>query len=89
VLAVLAAIVVIIAGYATWANVQPYTLQASVRIRASPQRVWAVLTSRPGAVQPAGGLHRRGGPTLRRHLHTDTLPMFRAMNAALAQQASR
>jgi len=23
------------------------------------------------------------------HLHADTLPMFRAMNAALAQQAAR
>jgi hypothetical protein len=162
-LAFLAALVVILAGYATWTNTQPYTLQASVQIHASPQRVWAVLTDlaayshwnpfiissagqlRPGAtlvnrmhdatgdttftpvvqvadpgrelqwigrVGPGGifdGRHtftiRQIGPGLvlftqredftgvavpfyEGHLHADTLPMFRAMNAALAVQAA-
>jgi hypothetical protein len=164
VLAVLAAIGVIIAGYATWTNTQPYTLEASIQIHASPQRVWAVLAGRaayprwnpfivssrgqltPGAtlvnrmhdatgdttftpvvrvVDPGQELQWIGriGPggifdgqhtfTIRQirpglvlftqredftgvavpfyegHLHADTLPMFRAMNAALAQQAAR
>ena len=164
VLAVLAAIGVIIAGYATWTNTQPYTLETSIQIHASPQRVWAVLTDRaayprwnpfivssdgqlkPGAtlinrmhdatgdttftpvlqvvdpghelqwigrVGPGGifdGQHTftiqqiRPGlvlftqredftgvavPFYEGHLHADTLPMFRAMNAALAQQAGR
>jgi len=164
VLAVLAAILVIIAGYATWTNTQPYTLEASIRIHASPQRVWQVLTDRaaypqwnpfivssrgqlkPGAtlvnrmhdatgdttftpvlqvvdpghklqwigrIGPGGifdGQHtftiqqirpglvlftQREGftgvavPFYEGHLHADTLPMFRAMNAGLAQQAER
>ena len=164
VLAVLAAILVILAGYTAWTNTQPYTLEASVLIHASPQRVWAVLTDRvtyprwnpfivsshgalkPGAtlvnvmhdatgdttftpvvqvVEPGHELQWIGrvGPggvfdgqhtfTIRQirpgvvlftqredftgvavpfyegHLHADTLPMFRAMNAALAQQATR
>jgi hypothetical protein len=164
VLAVLAAIVVIIAGYAAWTNTQPYTLEASIQIHATPQRVWSVLADRaaypqwnpfiisshgqlkPGAtlvnrmhdatgdttftpvlqvVEPGHELQWIGriGPggifdgqhtfTIRQirpglvlftqredftgvavpfyegHLHADTLPMFRAMNAALAQQAER
>ena len=164
ILAILAAIGVIIAGYATWTNTQPYTLEASIQIHASPQRVWAVLADRaayplwnpfivsshgqlkPGAtlvnrmhdatgdttftpvlqvvdpghelqwigrVGPGGifdGEHTftitqiRPGvvrltqredftgvavPFYEGHLHADTLPMFRAMNAALAQQATR
>ena len=163
-LAGLAAAAAILAGYATWTNTQPYTLQASVLIYASPQRVWAVLTDRgayprwnpfiisssgplqPGStvinrmhdatgdttftpviqvVQPGRELQWIGriGPggifdgqhtfTIRQirpglvlftqredftgvavpfyegHLHADTLPMFRAMNAALARQAAR
>ena len=164
VLAVLAAILVILASYATWTNTQPYTLEASVQIHASPQRVWAVLTDlaaypdwnpfiissagqlKPGAtlvnrmhdatgdttftpvvqvVDPGRELQWIGrvGPgwifdgrhtfTIRQigpglvlftqredftgvavpfyegHLSADTLPMFRAMDAALAAQATR
>ena len=164
VLSVLAVLLVSLAGYATWTNTQPYTLQASVVIHASPQRVWAVLTDRagypgwnpfiisstgslrPGAtlvnvmhdatgnttftpvvqvvdpgrelqwigrVGPGGifdGQHTftisqiRPGlvlftqredftgvavPFYQGHLHADTLPMFRAMNAAIAAQAAR
>jgi hypothetical protein len=164
VLAVVAAILVILAGYAIWTNAQPYTLQVSVEIHTSPQRVWAVLTDRaaypewnpfivssrgqlrPGAtlvnrmhdatgdttftpvvqvVDPGRELQWIGrvGPgaifdgrhtfTIQQirpglvlftqredftgiavpfyegHLHADTLPMFRAMNAALAAQAAR
>ena len=164
VLAGLAAILVILVGYATWTNVRPYTLQASVLIHASPQRVWAVLTDlaayprwnpfiissagplTPGAtlinrmhdatgdttftpvvqvvdpgrelqwigrVGPGGIFDGRHTFTIRQlrpglvlftqqedftgvavpfyegHLYADTLPMFRAMNAALAAQATR
>ena len=31
-------------GYATWTNLRPYTLQASIVINASPRQVWAILT---------------------------------------------
>ena len=164
ILAILAAIGVIIAGYATWTNTQPYTLEASIQIHASPQRVWAVLADRaayplwnpfivsshgqlkPGAtlvnrmhdatgdttftpvlqvvdpghelqwigrIGPGGIFDGRHTFTIRQirpglvlftqredftgvavpfyegHLHADTLPMFRAMNAALARQAER
>jgi len=164
VLAALGVPLVILVGYATWINTQPYTLQASVQIHASPQRVWAVLTDqaayprwnpfiissagqlKPGAtlvnkmhdatgnttftpvvqvVHPGHELQWIGrvGPggifdgqhtfTIRQirpglvlftqredftgvavpfyegHLHADTEPMFRAMNAALAAQAAR
>jgi hypothetical protein len=51
-LTALAAVVAILAGYAVWTNVRPYTLQASIRINATPH----------------------------------TLPMFRAMDAALARE---
>jgi hypothetical protein len=163
-LGALAAIVVILAGYATWTNTQPYTLQASVVIHATPQQVWAVLTdqaayprwnpfiiSSTGPVKVVATLTNRMhdatgnttftpvvqvadpgrelqwigrvGPgcifdgqhtfTIRQirpglvlftqredftgivvpfyqgHLHADTLPQFRAMNAALAAQAAR
>lgn len=162
VLAALAAVVALLAGYAAWTNVRPYTLQASIQVNATPQRVWAVLTDqaaypdwnpfivsshgqiRVGAtltnrmhdasgdttftptvlvVQPGRELRWIGkvGPggifdgehtfTIRQlrpgvvlftqredftgvavpfyqhWLHADTLPMFRAMNAALAREA--
>jgi hypothetical protein len=162
-LAVLAAIVTIVAGYAIWTNARPYTLQASIQIAATPQQVWAVLTdldayhrwnpfitssSGPlrvgatltnrmhdatgdttftpavqvvepgrelrwlGRVGPGGlfdGQHtftiKRLGPGrvlftqredftgllipfFEHRLHADTLPQFRAMNAALARQAT-
>jgi hypothetical protein len=162
-LAVLAAILVFLGGYAVWTNTRPYTLEASVEIHATPQRVWAILTDLPaykqwnpfivsssgrvqvgatltnrmhdasgdttftptvlvvqpgrelrwiGRVGPGGlfdGEHtftiQRIGPDLVRFtqredftgvavpfyegkLHADTLPQFRAMNTALAQQAT-
>jgi hypothetical protein len=162
-LAAAGAILLILAGYAAWTNVQPYTLQASVQIQATPQQVWAVLTDLPGyqrwnpfiissagqvrvgatltnlmhdatgnttftptvqVVEPGrelrwigrvgfGGIFdgqhtftiQRLGPgrvlfTQRENftgvavpffagrLHADTLPQFRAMNAALARQVS-
>jgi hypothetical protein len=161
-LAVLAAVVVILAVYAVLTNTQPYTLQASIQINATPQRVWAVLTDQAaypswnpfiissggrvqvgatltnvmhdatgnttftptvlvvepgrelrwiGRVGPGGifdGEHTftiqqiRPGvvlftqredftgvavPFYEQHLHADTLPQFRAMNAALAREA--
>jgi hypothetical protein len=42
-LAALAALIVILTGYAVYTNVSPYTLQASIQIQATPQQVWAVL----------------------------------------------
>ena len=73
VLATLAVLLVSLAGYATWINTQSYTLQASVQIRRPRRdlRRSAHLQHPPdppgpGAVHPAGGLHRRGGPVLRR-----------------------
>ena len=134
-LAALAVPLVILAGYATWTSTQPCTLQASVQIHASPQRVWAVLTDQtayprwnPLIISSAGQLtpgatlvnqmHDATGtttftpvvqvvhpglvlftqredftgvavPFYEHHLHAGTLPMFRAMNAALAAQATR
>ncbi len=162
-LAALAAILVIVAGYAVWTNIRPYTLQASIQIASTPQRVWAVLTDLPayprwnpfiisasGRVQVGATLTNRmhdatgnttftptvlvvepgrelrwvgrvgpGGifdgehtftirqiapgrvlltqreeftgvavPFFEGRLHADTLPQFRAMNAALARVAT-
>ncbi len=162
-LAALAAVFAVLAGYAVWTNTRPYTLEASTEIHATPQRVWAILTDLAaykqwnpfiisasgrieagdtltcqmhdatgnttftptvlvvdpdrelrwiGRVGPGGifdGEHtftiQRLGPDLVRftahedftgiavpfyegHLHADTLPQFRAMNAALARLAA-
>ncbi|HEX7162572.1 MAG TPA: SRPBCC domain-containing protein [Trebonia sp.] len=151
-------------GYATWTNVVPYTLRASVKINATPQQVWIVLTDQAayprwnpfiissrgqlragstatnimhdatgnttftpvvevvqpgrelrwiGRVGPGGifdGEHTFaiqqirpgvvmftqqerftgiGVPFYEGHLRADTLPQFRAMNAALARLAGR
>jgi hypothetical protein len=46
-LAATGAILLILAGYAAWTNTQPYTLQSSIQINATPQQVWAVLTDLP------------------------------------------
>jgi hypothetical protein len=43
-IAVLAAVLVVVGGYAVWTNTRAYTLQASIQIAATPQRIWAILT---------------------------------------------
>ena len=43
-LAALAALIAIVAGYGVYTNVSPYTLEASIQIEATPAQVWAVLT---------------------------------------------
>jgi hypothetical protein len=43
-LTALAAIVLIVAGYAIWTISSPYTLQAAAEIKATPQQAWAILT---------------------------------------------
>ncbi|MEW1693294.1 SRPBCC domain-containing protein [Streptomyces sp. NPDC091265] len=43
-LAALAALVLLLGGYTTWANVHPVRLTASIEIEASPEEVWQVLT---------------------------------------------
>jgi hypothetical protein len=161
-LGALAFLLAVLAGYGVWTNVRPYTLEASIQINATPERVWAVLTDQAaypdwnpfivsssgrlqvgatltnrmhdatgdttftptvlvvepgrelrwiGRVGPGGifdGEHTftitqvRPGvvlftqredftgvavPFYRHWLHTDTLPMFRAMDAALAREA--
>ena len=162
-LAALAALIVIVTGYAVYTNVSPYTLEASIEIQATPQQVWAVLTdtaaypdwnpfiiSSSGKIQagatltnvmhdatgnttftptvlvaepghelrwvgrfPPGGIFTgehtftitqvRPGvvlltqredftgvavPFYEHWLHADTLPMFKAMNAALAHRVT-
>jgi len=162
-LAVLAALIVVLTGYAVYTNVSPYTLEASIEIQATPQQVWAVLTdtaaypewnpfiiSSSGKIQagatltnvmhdatgnttftptvlvaepghelrwvgrfPPGGIFTgehtftitqvRPGvvlltqrenftgvavPFYEHWLHADTLPMFKAMNAALAHRVT-
>ena len=162
-LAVLAALIVVVTGYAVYTNVSPYTLEASIEIQATPQQVWAVLadtahypqwnpfiTSSSGQIHvgatltnvmhdatgnttftptvlvaepgreltwigrvPPGGIFTGvhtftitqirpgvvlftqredftgvGVPFYEHWLHTDTLPMFKAMNDALAHRAT-
>ena len=162
-LAVLAALIVVLTGYAVYTNVSPYTLEATIEIQATPQQVWAVLTdtaaypdwnpfiiSSSGKIQagatltnvmhdatgnttftptvlvaepghelrwvgrfPPGGIFTgehtftitqvRPGvvlftqredftgvavPFYEHWLHADTLPMFKAMNAALAHRVT-
>ena len=159
----LAALIVVLTGYAVYTNVSPYTLEASIEIQATPQQVWAVLTdnaaypewnpfiiSSSGKIQagatltnvmhdatgnttftptvlvaepghelrwvgrfPPGGIFTgehtftitqvRPGvvlltqrenftgvavPFYEHWLHADTLPMFKAMNAALAHRVT-
>jgi hypothetical protein len=160
-LAALAVLLAFLGAYATWTNVRPYTLAASIQIDASPQQVWQVLTHRaaypgwnPFIISSTGPLklgatltnrmHDASGdttftpvvesgrelrwlgsvgpgfifdgqhtftitplgpdrvlftqredftgvavPFYEGHLHADTLPQFRAMNAALARQVIR
>ncbi len=104
-LGALAFLLALLAGYGVWTNVRPYTLEASIQINATPERVWAVLTdqaaypgwnpfivSSAGRIQVGATLTNRmfsgvAVPFYQHWLHTDTLPMFRAMDAALAREA--
>jgi hypothetical protein len=72
-----AAILVLAGGYATWTNVRPYTLRASIQIDATPQQVWAVLTDQadyprwnPFIISSAGRL--TVGATLTNVMHDAT-----------------
>jgi hypothetical protein len=76
-LGALAFVVAILAGYGVWTNVRPYTLQASIQINATPQRVWAVLTDQaaypdwnPFIVSSSGRI--RVGATLTNRMHDAT-----------------
>ncbi|WP_209242121.1 SRPBCC domain-containing protein [Streptomyces oryzae] len=40
----IAVLVALLAGYTTWSNTQPVRLTASIRIQATPEEVWQVLT---------------------------------------------
>jgi hypothetical protein len=73
----LAAVFVVLAGYATWTNTRPYTLQASTEINATPQRVWAILTDlrayqqwNPFIISSSGTV--RVGSTLTNQMHEAT-----------------
>ncbi|NKZ08549.1 SRPBCC domain-containing protein [Actinomadura latina] len=44
-------IAVLLAGYATWTNVRPFTLRASIEIDATPEQVWTVLSDLPAYPQ--------------------------------------
>ncbi|NED56570.1 hypothetical protein G3I24_37530, partial [Micromonospora aurantiaca] len=37
----LGVIAALLAGYAAWTNLRPFTLRASIEIDATPQQVWA------------------------------------------------
>jgi hypothetical protein len=76
-LAGLAASAVVAGGYAAWTNIHPYTLQASIQIRATPQQVWAALTSlgayprwNPFIISSSGRL--QAGATLTNVMHDAT-----------------
>jgi hypothetical protein len=76
-LAVLAAFLIVLFGYATWTNTRPYTLQASVEITATPQRVWAILTDlrayqrwNPFIISSSGTV--QAGSTLTNRMHDAT-----------------
>jgi hypothetical protein len=76
-LAALAAVLIVAGGYATWTNVSPYTLQASIQIDATPQQVWAVLTDlgayprwNPFIISSAGQV--KVGATLTNVMHDAT-----------------
>jgi hypothetical protein len=71
------ALLVALAAYAVVTNTQPYTLQASIQINATPQRVWAVLTDLPGyrrwnpfIISSSGTV--RTGATLTNRMHDAT-----------------
>jgi hypothetical protein len=71
------ALLVALAAYAVVTNTQPYTLQASIQVNATPQRVWAVLTDLPGyhrwnpfIISSSGTV--RTGATLTNRMHDAT-----------------
>ena len=76
-LAVLAALIVVLTGYAVYTNVSPYTLEASIEIQATPQQVWAVLTDNaaypewnPFIISSSGKI--QAGATLTNVMHDAT-----------------
>jgi hypothetical protein len=76
-LGALAFVVAILAGYGVWTNVRPDTLEASIQINATPQRVWAVLTDQaaypdwnPFIVSSSGRI--KVGATLTNRMHDAT-----------------
>ncbi|MEU8797580.1 SRPBCC domain-containing protein [Spirillospora sp. NPDC048819] len=40
-------IAAVLAGYATWTNLNPFTLRAAIEIEATPEEVWSVLSDLP------------------------------------------
>ena len=38
----------LLGGYALWTNLRPFTLEASIQIKGTPQQVWAVLSDLAG-----------------------------------------
>ena len=76
-LAVLAALIVVLTGYAVYTNVSPYTLEATIEIQATPQQVWAVLTDtaaypdwNPFIISSSGKI--QAGATLTNVMHDAT-----------------
>ncbi len=76
-LGALAFLLAVLAGYGVWTNVRPYTLEASIQINATPERVWAVLTDQaaypgwnPFIVSSAGRI--QVGATLTNRMHDAT-----------------
>ncbi len=76
-LGALAFLLAVLAGYGVWTNVRPYTLEASIQINATPERVWAVLTDQaaypdwnPFIVSSTGRIHV--GATLTNRMHDAT-----------------
>jgi hypothetical protein len=78
-LAVLAALIAVLAGYTLWTNIRPVTLTASTEIEATPDQVWQVLTNfeaypqwnpfiTSAKVTSAGGSLEKGAH-MRIHLH--------------------